>query len=123
MKSILLHYNDDEFKQFILEYTRSFALRKCTTYFKDEEIKEFSLDEEDDSASKYTISDIVKTIAIVNNSIRYTNQQLVNHLVYDLGYRVWYDIFNYINNALPTIYLKYKGTAQSNQLRREDQRK
>ena len=58
---------------------------------------------------EYTIDNIIDSLKLDNRMIYFSNKRLVNYIVYDLGQRLWYDVLNSINNAIHSLYIKYKG--------------
>lgn len=115
MKSILSPYDDIEFNNFLLQYLKKRLLHRCKVFVKDDEERKYFL--EKNSRDYYTPLDVIKSIELVNGRvIRYSNQKLINYIVYDLSQRFWYDEFNHVNNIIHTLYLRFKGKQQSKEM-------
>lgn len=87
-------------------YIKKQLKKKCKVFTKDDESRKYYLEE--NSKDYYTPDDIIKSIALIGRTIRFTNQQLINHAVYDLSQRFWYDTFRDINNIIRKLYLEFK---------------
>lgn len=112
MKSIFSPYNNRSFNKYLLKYVKARLRRRCIVYFMDEDDKKYLLDEEKDNDDKgetkeYSVDDVINSISLIGRVICFTNQKLINHIVYDLGQRMWYEELKHINNILPTLYLRF----------------
>ena len=103
MKSILSPYDDFKFNEYFLNYIKS-QLKKHCTKIKDEDRKYFL----DDSRNYFTPEDIVDSLSLNGRVIYFSNRALINHAVYDLSQRFWYDELKFANNLIRKIYLIYK---------------
>lgn len=105
MKSILSPYDDANFNEYLLQYIKKRLKKKSSIFTKDEERK-YYLDK--DPLNFYTPDDIIKSLELVGRTIRFGNQKLVNHAVYDLSQRFWYEEMKHINNIIRKIFLDYQ---------------
>ncbi len=103
MKSILSPYDDFKFNEYFLNYIKS-QLKKHCIKIKDENRKYFL----DDSRNYFTPEDIVDSLSLNGRVIYFSNRALINHAVYDLSQRFWYDELKFANNLIRKIYLIYK---------------
>lgn len=103
MKSILSPYDDFKFNEYFLNYIKS-QLKKHCAKIKDEDRKYFL----DDSRNYFTPEDIVDSLSLNGRLIYFNNRALINHAVYDLSQRFWYDELKFANNLIRKIYLIYK---------------
>lgn len=106
MKSILSPYNDHYFNEFLLKYIKKRLLEKCYKFTKDEEERKYFF--EKNSRNYYTPNDIINTLQLNGRCIYFSNQPLINYIVYDLSQRFWYDELKIINNMVHKIYLEYR---------------
>lgn len=110
MKHILSPYNDELFNEYLLQYVKKRLTKRCNIFLKDDTERRYFLTE--NSRDFYTYKDIIKSVDLINNRlICFTNQKLINHAVYDLGQRFWYDEFKYIANIIRKLYLEFKGSS------------
>ena len=106
MKSILSPYDDINFNNYLLQYVKKRLLRKCRIFTRDDSERRYFLNK--DSSDYYTTDDVIKSLELVNGKvIRFSNQQLINYIVYDLNQRFWFDELNHINNIIHSLYLKF----------------
>lgn len=110
MKSILSPYNDNKFNEFFIEFIKERLRRRCEVLKADEEVKEYSLG--DNTSKKYTLDDLVNSLSLHGRIICYKEEDIINHLVYDLGQRLWYDELKSANNLIFTVHFKYYGYYQ-----------
>ena len=106
MKYILSPYDDENFNKYLILYIKKQLKLKCRVYSRDDSSQEYFLDDSKDK--RYTQADIINSVELVGRTIRYANQKLVNHAVYDLGQRFWYDVFKCVNNIIRKIYLEFQ---------------
>lgn len=107
MKSILSPYNDTTFNEYLLDYVKKRLKQKCLVFTKDDSERKYYLD--DNSTTYFTYLDIIKSLQLVNGrEIRFENQALINHIVYDLSQRFWYNELKNTNNLIHKIYFQYK---------------
>lgn len=106
MKSILSPYDDHNFNTYLLKYVKAYLRKKCYVFTKDEDERKYFLGE--DAKDYYTVDDIINSIVLVGRSIRFSNQALINHAVYDLGQRFWYDSFKTVNNIVHKLFLEFQ---------------
>ena len=78
---------------------------------KDDTERRYFLD--DNPMNYYTSDDIIKSIQLNGRLLYFSNQELINHAVYDLSQRFWYDELKHINNAIHKIFLDFKRMALS----------
>ena len=107
MKSILSPYDDVSFNEYLLDYIKKRLKQKCFVFTKDDADRRYFLDE-DDPLNYYTSDDIIKSLKLNGRVVYFSNQNLINHAVYDLGQRFWYDELSHVNNAIFKTYLDYK---------------
>lgn len=107
MKSILSPYDDVSFNEYLLDYIKKRLKQKCFVYTKDDADRRYFLDE-DDPFNYYTSDDIIKSLKLNGRVVYFSNQALINHAVYDLGQRFWYDELSHINNTIFKTYLDFK---------------
>jgi hypothetical protein len=102
MKYILLPYRDEEFNTYILKYIKRELRSRSEFTVENNTIYEID-------GKKYTSKDIIKSLILLGNKIYFSNNKLINYVVYDLSQRFWYDVLNTVNNKLSYLYLCYKG--------------
>ena len=110
MKSILSPYDDTNFNEYLLQYIKKRLKKKSSIFTRDEDRKYF-LDEK--SLDYYTPDDIIDSIELIGRTIRFSNQKLVNYVVYDLSQRFWYDELKHINNLIHKIFFNYQRDAEN----------
>lgn len=110
MKSILSPYDDTNFNEYLLQYIKKRLKKKSSIFTRDEDRKYF-LDEK--SLDYYTPDDIIDSIELSGRTIRFSNQKLVNYVVYDLSQRFWYDELKHINNLIRKIFFNYQRDAEN----------
>lgn len=103
MKSILSPYDDFHFNEFLLKYIKK-RLKRHIAKIKDEDSKYYL----DDSRKYFTPEDILNSLSLNGRVIYFNNRNLINHAVYDLSQRFWFDEFKTTNNMIRKIYLEYK---------------
>ena len=106
MKSILSPYDDRNFNEYLLQYIKKRLKSKCFVFTKDEEDRKYFF--EKGSRNYYTPDDVINTLKLNGRHIYFSNQQLINYIVYDLSQRFWYDELKIINNMVHKIYLEYR---------------
>ena len=116
MKSILSPYDDVNFNTFLLEYIKKSLKKKCAIFTKDDEDRKYFL--YDDPTKYYTPTDVIKSLKLNGRVIYFSNQELINYIVYDLSQRFWYDTMRDINNIVRKLYLEYKRSDESIQPRK-----
>ena len=116
MKSILSPYDDVNFNTFLLEYIKKSLKKKCAIFTKDDEDRKYFL--YDDPTKYYTPADVIKSLKLNGRVIYFSNQELINYIVYDLSQRFWYDTIRDINNIVRKLYLEYKRSDESIQQRK-----
>lgn len=109
MKSILSPYDDVAFNEYLLTYIKKRLTQKCFVFTKDDTERRYFLD--DNPMNYYTSDDIVKSLKLNGRLVYFSNQELINHAVYDLSQRFWYDELKHINNAIHRIFLDFKRMA------------
>ena len=112
MKSILSPYDDVLFNEYLLQYTQKRLKQKCAIFTKDDTERRYFLDE-DDPLNYYTSDDIIKSLQLNGRMMYFSNQALINHAVYDLSQRFWYDELSYVNNTIHKLFLDFKRTMAS----------
>jgi len=108
MKSILSPYDDIVFNEYLLNYIKERLRRKCFIFTKDDTERRYFLD--DDPLNYYTYDDIIKSLRLNGRQVYFSNQALVNHAVYDLSQRFWYEELKHVNNIIYKIFLDFKRT-------------
>lgn len=108
MKSILSPYDDEEFNAYLLNYVKKYFKSKCAVFTKDDEDRKYFLEGKTDKY--YTYNDVINTLELRGRVIGFSNRELINHVVYDLSQRFWYEGLKCVNNLIPQLYIKYKGT-------------
>ena len=106
MKYILSPYDDVDFNVYLLEYIKKSLKKRCRIFSKDDSARKHYLHE--DSDDFYTPDDIIKSLELRGRSIQFCNQLLINHAVYDLSQRFWYEELSHINNIIHKLYLEFK---------------
>lgn len=109
MKSILSPYDDVSFNEYLLQYIKKRLKQKCAIFTKDDADRRYFLDD-DDPLNYYTSDDIIKSLQLNGRVVYFSNQELINHAVYDLSQRFWYDELSHINNIIHKIFLDFKRT-------------
>lgn len=102
MKSIVSPYRDEQFNLYLLKYIKHELSVKSRFTLENDTV--YELDNK-----KYTSKDIIKSLSILGNKIYFSNNKLMNYVVYDLSQRLWYDVLSAVNNKLSYLYLRYKG--------------
>lgn len=108
MKSILSPYDDKYFNEYLFTYIQKRLLNRCFKYTDSDEDRRYFFE---DSRHYYTPNDIINTLKLNGRRIYFSNQPLINYIVYDLGQRFWYDELKNINNIVHKIYLEYRSFA------------
>jgi hypothetical protein len=103
MKSILSPYDDFQFNEYLLQYLKC-RLKKHISLIKNEDRKYYL----DDSRNYFTPEDILESLGLNGRVIRFNNRDLINHAVYDLSQRFWYDEMKNTNNLIHRLYTEYK---------------
>jgi len=106
MKSILSPYDDHYFNEYLLKYIKKRLLNKCFKFTKDDEERKYFF--EKGSRDYYTPNDIINTLKLNGRHIYFSNQALINYVVYDLSQRFWYDELKIVNNMIHKLYIEYK---------------
>lgn len=106
MKSILSPYDDARFNEYLLKYTKKYLKKKCAVFVRDDEDRKYFLDE--NSRDYYTPEDVIKSLALNGRVIYFSNQKLINYIVYDLSQRFWFDCLRHVNNIIHKLYLEFK---------------
>lgn len=109
MKSILSPYDDARFNEYLLEYAKKYLKKKCNTFVRGDEDRKYFLDE--NSRDYYTPDDVIKSLALNGRVIYFSNQKLINYIVYDLSQRFWFDCLKYVHNIIHKLYLEFKNPA------------
>lgn len=112
MKSILSPYNDTLFNEYLLKYVKSSLMRRCAVFRKTDEQMKYILNDSD-PLDYYTPDDLIKSIKLNGRLIYFSNQDLINHVVYNLGQRFWYSELARIHNMIHKLYLEFKGKLDS----------
>ena len=105
MKAILSPYNDNTFNKYLLKYIKQCLRDRSNVFIRDDENRQYFLE---DSKIGYTDNDIIDSLTLNGKLISFSNKKLVDHAVYDLSQRFWYEEMNRINNEIHTIYLKFQ---------------
>ena len=113
MKSILSPYDDAQFNDYLLQYIKS-KLKKRVSKIKSEDRKYYL----SDSRDYFTPEDILDSLILSGRVISFSNRELINHAVYDLSQRFWYDELKRANNLIYRLYLEYKRQINSIQQRK-----
>lgn len=113
MKSILSPYDDLQFNEYLLQYLKC-RLKKHISMIKSEDRKYYL----DDSRNYFTPEDIIDSLGLNGRVIRFNNRDLINHAVYDLSQRFWYDEMKNTTNLIYRLYLEYKRQTDSIQQRK-----
>ena len=103
MKSILSPYDDLCFNEFLLKYIKK-RLKRHIAKIKDEDRKYYL----DDSRRYFTPENILNSLSLNGRVIYFSNRDLINHAVYNLNQRFWFDELKTVNNMIRKIYLEYK---------------
>ena len=103
MKSILSPYNDVDFNKYLLSYIKKSLRNKCLKFNITNNVYRL-----DDNSKTYTNDDIINSIHLKNRLIYFSNQKLINHAVYDLCQRFWYEEVKNIYNMIHILYIEYK---------------
>lgn len=110
MKAILSPYNDNIFNKYLLKYIKQRLRDRSSVFIRDDENRQYFLE---DSKVGYTDNDIIDSLTLNGKLISFSNKKLVDHAVYDLSQRFWYEEMNRINNEIHMIYLKFQKTRDS----------
>lgn len=113
MKSILSPYDDSQFNEYLLQYLKS-RLKRRISMIKDEDRKYYL----DRNRDYFTPDDILDSLDLNGRVIRFSNRELINHAVYDLSQRFWYDEMKTTNNLIHRLFLEYKRQTNSIQQRK-----
>ena len=113
MKSILSPYDDFQFNEYLLQYLKC-RLKKHISLIKTEDRKYYL----DDSRNYFTPEDILDSLGLNGRVIRFNNRDLINHAVYDLSQRFWYDEMKTTTNLIYRLYLEFKRQTSSIQQRK-----
>lgn len=105
MKAILSPYNDNTFNKYLLKYIKQCLKDRSSVFIRDDENRQYFLE---DSKIGYTDNDIIDSLTLNGKLISFSNKKLVDHAVYDLSQRFWYEEMNRINNEIHIIYLKFQ---------------
>ncbi len=105
MKAILSPYNDNTFNKYLLKYIKQCLRDRSSVFIRDDENRQYFLE---DSKIGYTDNDIIDSLTLNGKLISFSNKKLVDHAVYDLSQRFWYEEMNRINNEIHMIYLKFQ---------------
>lgn len=106
MKVIHSPYRDNDFNEYLLNYCKA-RLKQRALIFECQYKVESSHDNEIENT--YSIEDVIKLIQRKDNVIFFSNTKLINHIVYDLGQRFWYNELCNINNIVHKLYMIYRG--------------
>lgn len=113
MKAIYSPFNDDDFNEYLCSYVKE-RLKRRSLFFERKfseslsKLKKEDLNDIDDIS--YNPDDVINSIKRNNRTIYFSDKKLINHVVYDLCHRFWFDELNSINNKIYTIYFRYKGS-------------
>ena len=113
MKSILSPYDDSQFNEYLLQYLKH-RLKKHISMIKNEDRRYYL----DDSRNYFTPEDILESLILNGRVIQFNNRNLINHAVYDLSQRFWYEEMKITNNLVRRLYLEYKRQTNSIQQRK-----
>lgn len=113
MKSILSPYDDSQFNEYLLQYLKH-RLKKHISMIKNEDRRYYL----DDSRNYFTPEDILESLILNGRVIQFNNMNLINHAVYDLSQRFWYEEMKITNNLVRRLYLEYKRQTNSIQQRK-----
>jgi hypothetical protein len=113
MKSILSPYDDLQFNEYLLQYLKC-RLKKHISLINNEDRKYYL----DGSRNYFTPEDILESLGLNGRVIRFNNRDLINHAVYDLSQRFWYDEMKNTTNLIYRLYLEYKRQTNSIQQRK-----
>ena len=105
MKAILSPYTDNIFNKYLLKYIKQCLRDRSSVFIRDDENRQYFLE---DSKVGYTDNDIIDSLTLNGKLISFSNKKLVDHAVYDLSQRFWYEEMNRINNEIHMIYLKFQ---------------
>lgn len=105
MKGVMSPYNDEGFNSFLYLCCINRLRQKACKF------ESFSFEFE---GTKYTLEDIIKLLKHNGRSIYFSNQKIINHLVYDLGQRFWCEVLRDVNNLIRWLYLRYNGEKAEN---------
>lgn len=107
MKAIFSPFSEDDFNEYLLNLIRA-RLKKRALIFECTYQVESS-----DSIKTYKPDDVIALLCRHNRIIKFSNMKLLNHIVYDLGQRFWYEELNSINNTIYDIYFKWLAKSTS----------
>ena len=113
MKSLLSPYDDFNFNNYLLEYLKN-RLKKRVSTIKNEDRKYYL----DDSGNYFTPGDILDSLSLSGRVIYFNNKKLINHAVYDLSQRFWYNEMKSTANLIYKLYFEYKRQVSSIQQRK-----
>lgn len=105
MKAMLSPYNDNIFNKYLLKYIKQCLRDRSSVFIRDDENRQYFLE---DNKVGYTDNDIIDSLTLNGKLISFSNNKLVDHAVYDLSQRFWYEEMNRINNEIHMIYLKFQ---------------
>lgn len=103
MKSIFSPYDDIYFNEYLLQYIKH-RLRRHISKIKNEDRRYYL----GDGKSYFTPENILDSLVLSNRRIYFNNRSLINHAVYDLSQRFWYDEMKNASNLIYKIFLEYK---------------
>lgn len=116
MKAILSPYIDDGFNVYLLRIVKDRLSRRSLFFIENDNNYTFE-------GKEYTISDIIKSVKLHGQRIYYSNNRLMNYIVYDLSQRFWLMEFNIINNMIGHYYLRYRGEMSNGEFTTKRKRK
>ena len=111
MKAICSPFNDDGFNEYLCSYVKD-RLKKRSLIFECKyklDVKE--LDNDNNEIIKeieFTPDDVIKSIRRSGRLIYFSNRNLINHVVYDLSQRFWYEELKTINNMIYRLNMEYR---------------
>jgi hypothetical protein len=106
MKCIVSPFDDIHFNEFLLQYVKKYLKEKCRIFTKDSSERKYHPDEK--SRKFYTHKDVINSLILEGRKIKFSNNELINYIVYDLGQRFWYDALKNISNLIYRIFFEYK---------------
>lgn len=107
MKALVSPVNNKAFNTYLLKYIKRRLLYKCYTFEAYDDFKcKYTLETKNGNI-EYTYHDIINSLSLKGQVIAYSNQKLVNHAVYDLCQRFWYEELKQILNIINHLYLKF----------------
>lgn len=105
MKAIFSPISDDDFNKFLLTVCKS-RISKSISSIK--ENRPYELD-----GKKYSANDVLDLLVLRNRTIYFSNNKLLNYIVYDLSQRFWYEDLKHINNMIYLLHIKFNGIRRS----------